>query len=282
MKKISFIIASSVLLLMLVGCGKSKIDPNKLQNFYITTASGVELIFYENRTVHETNLGPNFKNVGYGALEYPDNLGLSYHDGELYRISVGKSFTETIFGITPSTTKDELVNDLGFVPIGEDEVRKIFKETDTGFVMVEDKEEISRIERGFIIYITLEEAGISHIYIGDVNKEVGFDEDIKPPNVRTASQKALASAKAAIEVGETYLGRTITYKEANEKLESLLKDMKYLEDLEDTANNYRADLAVLYWINALSSVISIDNKAGALESYDNVVTTLEEFESFMK
>lgn len=98
-----------------------------------------------------------------------------------------------------------------------------------------------------------------------------------------ASDKAVSVASQAIEIADQYLDGDIDAGEADEKLDDLIEQMSYVDDLPDeTAEESRqraADFLISTDLTVLSYSIFNDNYEQTSDSYDEVVENRNELAS---
>lgn len=97
-----------------------------------------------------------------------------------------------------------------------------------------------------------------------------------------ASDKAIACAKEAIEVAESYLAYDIDYDEARERIDELKEDMEYVDDMSREDENYRGDYGIQFDISMLSFAIMQDEHNGSNETYQDVQEKIEDLKESIK
>lgn len=91
-----------------------------------------------------------------------------------------------------------------------------------------------------------------------------------------ASNKAIACANEAVEIGENYLSYEITYTEATSLLNELQKDMSYVTTDDNNQDEHHvADLSISIAIQSLNTALMNDEHGGSNKTYDEVQAAIE-------
>ncbi len=98
------------------------------------------------------------------------------------------------------------------------------------------------------------------------------------------SAKAKSCAEQAIEVANNYLNGELSYGIASGKLDELSTDMDYVNEDSDaeTNPNHSTDFRISIAITGLSVDMISDNHNSNAETFDEILTDIEELEELCK
>lgn len=86
-----------------------------------------------------------------------------------------------------------------------------------------------------------------------------------------ASDKAISVGKQAVEVADDYLDGKSTYDTAYDKLDALLEELDYVDDLTDSDENYPYDFYIQLDVLDVQTQILLDDMKSTAETYDNIL-----------
>lgn len=98
------------------------------------------------------------------------------------------------------------------------------------------------------------------------------------------STKAKSCAEQAIEVANDYLSGALSYDIASKKIDELSADMDYVNEDSDveTNPNHTTDFRISIAITGLSVDMISDNHGSNAETYDEIISDIEELEELCK
>jgi hypothetical protein len=98
----------------------------------------------------------------------------------------------------------------------------------------------------------------------------------------SASEKAMACANKAIETAEGYLSYEINYKEAQNIIDDLQEDMKYVQDLSRDDPTYISDFNISVTLTSLSLDLISDNYKSTNETYSDIQDDIQKLKEYIK
>ena len=96
------------------------------------------------------------------------------------------------------------------------------------------------------------------------------------------SDKAIACAKEAIEVSESYLAYDIDYDEAKERIDELKEDMAYVSEMSKDEENYKGDYNISFDLTMLSFALMQDEHNSSDETYKDLQEAIENLRENLK